>query len=223
MSDTYTARPDGKIPSGKDMSGKDFAGQAKDLVRDVKAKASDLTDGVTRAAKDNASQLGDAAMDMANTAKDKVEAAVSQRKSLGADYIGSIAQATGRAAHEFEAELPQAAHYIRQASEQIQGVADTVRERDVRELVGEVQDFARRQPTLFFGGAVVLGFAALRFLKSTAPKTGTRKRKRTRSKRAAKGKHHGVVERPQCDPPAVRRCRRAARQARAERSAACAR
>jgi hypothetical protein len=42
----------------------------------------------------------------------------------------------------------------------------------VRELVGEVQDFARRQPTLFFGGAVVLGFAALRFLKSTAPKTG---------------------------------------------------
>ncbi len=167
MSDTYTGQPD-----GKDTSGNDFAAQAKDMVRDVKAKASDLTDGVTRAVKDNASQLGDAALDMANTAKDKVEAAVSERKSLGADYIGSIAQATGRAAHEFEAELPQAAHYIRQASEQIQGVADTVRERDVRELVGEVQEFARRQPTLFFGGAVVLGFAALRFLKSSAPRAG---------------------------------------------------
>ena len=172
MSDTYTPRPDSRNLGGKDMSGKDLAGQAKDLVRDVKAKASDLTDEVTRAAKDNASQLGDAALDMANSAKDKVEAAVSQRKSLGADYIGSLAQATGRAAHEFEAELPQAAHYIRQASEQMQGIADTVRQRDVRELVGEVQDFARRQPTLFFGGAVVLGFAALRFLKSTAPKTG---------------------------------------------------
>jgi len=167
MSDTYTARPDGRDSS------RDLAGQAKDFVRDVKAKASDLTDGVARAAKDNASQLGDAALDMANTAKDKVEAAVSQRKSLGADYIGSIAQATERASHEFEAELPQAAHYLRQASEQMQGVADTVRERDVRELVGEVQDFARRQPTLFFGGAVVLGFAALRFLKSTAPKVET--------------------------------------------------
>ena len=172
MSNTYTARPDGKDMSGKDLSGKDLAGQAKDLVRDVKAKASGLTDEVTRAAKDNASQLGDAAMAMANSAKDKVEAAVSERKSLGADYIGSIAQAAGRAAYSFEAELPQAAHYIRQASEQIQGVADTVRERNVRELVGEVQDFARRQPTLFFGGAVVMGFAALRFLKSTAPKAG---------------------------------------------------
>jgi len=169
MSDTYTARPDGKRTSDHEPSGQGFAGQAKDMVRDVTAKASDLTDNVTRAAKDNAAQLGDAAVDMANSAKKKVEAAVSQRKSIGADYIGSIAQATGRAAHEFEAELPQAAHYIRQASEQIQGVADTVRERDVRELVGEVQDFARRQPTLFFGGAVVLGFAALRFLKSTAP------------------------------------------------------
>ena len=167
MSDTYTARPDA---SGKDSSGNDLAGKAKDIVRDVKAKASDFTDGVSRAAKDNASQLSDAALDMANSAKDKVEAAVSQRKSIGADYIGSIAQAAGRAANEFEAELPQAAHYIRQASEQIQGVADTVRERDMRELVGEVQDFARRQPTLFFGGAVVMGFAALRFLKSTAPK-----------------------------------------------------
>jgi hypothetical protein len=184
MSDTYTARPgdrdaasqnnsgqDKQSKSGQSFSGKDFAGQAKDAIRDVKTKASDLTDSVTRAAKDNASQLGDAALDMASSAKDKVEAAVTERKSIGADYIGSIAQATGRAAHEFEAELPQAAHYIRQASEQIQGVADTVRQRDVRELVGEVQDFAKRQPTLFFGGAVVLGFAALRFLKSTAPKT----------------------------------------------------
>jgi hypothetical protein len=35
-----------------------------------------------------------------------------------------------------------------------------------------VQDFARRQPTLFFGGSMLMGFAALRFLKSAAPKTG---------------------------------------------------
>jgi methyl-accepting chemotaxis protein len=160
MSDAYTVKPD-------------LAGKAKNVVREVKAKASDLTDGVTRAAKDNAAQLGDAALDLANSAKDKVETAVTQRKSLGADYIVSIAQATGRAANEFDHDLPQAAQYIRQASEQIQGVANTVREHDVRELIGEVQDFARRQPTLFFGGAVVLGFAALRFLKSTPPKASS--------------------------------------------------
>lgn len=157
MSDPY---PTGPNPTAK----------AKDIVRDIKAKASDLTDGVTRVAKENASQLGETARDMANSAKNKVEAEVTQRKSIGADYIASIAQATGRAANEFEADVPQAAHYIREASGQIQSVANTVRERDVRELVGEVKEFARKQPTVFFGGAVVLGFAALRFLKSTAPR-----------------------------------------------------
>jgi hypothetical protein len=165
MSSTYSGRPD----QTSQATTADFAAQAKGVARDLKAKATDMTDSVTRAAKDQASQLGGAARDMASSAKDKVETAVTQQKSVGADYIGSIAQAAGRAAHEFDQDLPQAAHYIRQASEQIQGVADTVRERDVRELVGEVQDFARRQPTLFFGGAVVLGFAALRFLKSSAP------------------------------------------------------
>lgn len=158
MSDTFnTTRP------------ADFASQAKDVVRDVKAKASELTDDVSRLAKDNAAQLSDAARDLAGTAKERVEAAVTERKSIGADYIGSIARATGQAATAFEADLPQAAHYIRQASDQIQNVADNVRERDMREFVGDVQEFARRQPTLFFGGAVVLGFAALRFLKSTPP------------------------------------------------------
>jgi uncharacterized protein YjbJ (UPF0337 family) len=161
MSDTYTPRPT------------DLAGKAKDVVRDVKAKASGLTDDVTRMAKDNAAQLGGAARNLASSAKDKVEEAVTQRKSIGADYIGSLAQATGQAANAFDSDLPQAARYIRQASEQIQGVADTVRERDIRELVGEVQDFARKQPTLFFGGAVILGFAALRFLKSAPPKPST--------------------------------------------------
>jgi len=162
MTDTYTPR------SATPQT--DLAGKAKDMVRDVKEKAVGLTDDLTRVAKDNAAQLDDTAREFANTSKDKVGEAFSQRKSIGAEYIGTIAHATGQAAQAFENDLPQAAQYIRQASEQIQNVADRVRESDVRELVGEVQEFARRQPTLFFGGAVILGFAALRFLKSEPPK-----------------------------------------------------
>ena len=160
MTDTYTSKTD-------------LSGKAKEVMRDVKAKAAGVTEDITQAAKDNAAQLGDSAREFASTAKDKVGEVVGQRKSIGADYIGSIAQATQQAAMAFDNDLPQAANYIRQASEQIQGVADNVREKDVRELVGEVQEFARQQPTLFFGGAVVLGFAALRFLKSTPPKQST--------------------------------------------------
>lgn len=164
MSDTYSATPD-------------LNNKANDIVRDVKAKASDLADNVSRVARDNMSNLTDAAKGIAKEATDQVSKSVSSQKSAGADYIASFAQATGRAADQFENDIPQAAQFIRQASDQIQGFADTVRERDARELISDVQDFVRRQPTLFFGGAVVLGFAALRFLKSGTPKsTGTEMR-----------------------------------------------
>lgn len=159
MSDTYTRT--------------DLSGKAKDVLQDVKAKAAGISEDVTRAAKDQAEQLGNTAREFANSAQEKVGESIGQRKSIGAEYIGSIAQATQQAAMAFDNDLPQAAQYIRRASEQIQDVADTVRKKDVRELVGDVQEFARQQPTLFFGGAVVLGFAALRFLKSTPPKPST--------------------------------------------------
>ena len=70
MSDAYTVKPD-------------LASQAKNVVRDIKAEASDLTDGVTRAAKDNVAQLGDAARDVANSAKDRIDAAVTQHRRRG--------------------------------------------------------------------------------------------------------------------------------------------
>ena len=160
-------RPNGQ--AGSQAGTSDFSTQAKGVVDDLKNKAGQITDTVTQTAKEHASDVGAAASQLAGEARDKVEAAATQQKSKGADYIGAIAGAMNRAAGEFENEVPQAAHYIRQASEQVSGFADTVRQRDVRELLGEVQDFARRQPTLFFGGAVILGFAALRFLKSATP------------------------------------------------------
>jgi hypothetical protein len=150
----------------------DVAEKAKGMLGDLKARASELGDGAARAAKDGASRLGETTRDMADQLKDQAESAAARQKSMGADYLESFAQATQRAAGEFENDLPQAAQYIRHASEQIQDFADTVRESDPRELLHDVQSFARRQPTLFFGGAIVAGFIALRFLKSANPSGG---------------------------------------------------
>lgn len=145
----------------------ELADQAKTVGRDLKAKAADLTDTVTRVAKDQAGEIGTAAEEMTADATGRVMSAMNEKKTASADYLGTIAQAVQRAAGEFEIDVPQAAQYIRQAAGQIETVANAVRQRDTRELIGEVQEFARRQPTLFFGGAVVLGFAALRFFKSS--------------------------------------------------------
>jgi hypothetical protein len=149
MSNVYI-QPQNNQPA---EGGQNLRDQAADMARELKNKASGVSDTVTRVAKDTA----------------KLEEAANQRKSLGASYIGSFAQAVERAAGEFDQDVPQAASYMRHASNQIQGFADAIEGRGVRELAGEVQDFARKQPTLFFGGAVILGFAALRFFKSGAP------------------------------------------------------
>ena len=167
MTDTY--KPQGGT-AGKTAAGAaGLADQAKTLGKDLRSKAADLTDTVTRAAKDQVGEIGTAAKDMAVDATGRVKSAMNEQKTAGADYLGTIASAVQRAAGEFESDVPQAAQYIRQAAGQIETVANAVRQRDMRELVGEVQEFARRQPTLFFGGAVILGFAALRFFKSSAP------------------------------------------------------
>jgi len=52
---------------------------------------------------------------------------------------------------------------------QIERLAEYVERRDVSQLIGEAEDFARRQPTLFLGAAFAMGFAASRFLKSSPP------------------------------------------------------
>ena len=166
MSETY--KPQGGMASKPGTGAADLTEQAKSLGRDVKTKASELTDTVTRAAKDQAAELGTAAKNLATDATGKVTTAMNEQKAAGADYLGTIAQAVHRAAGQFEGDVPQAAQYIRQAAGQIETFADAVRQRDMGELLGEVREFARRQPTLFFGGAVILGFAALRFFKSAS-------------------------------------------------------
>jgi uncharacterized protein YjbJ (UPF0337 family) len=155
-------------PGAQKSEPKNLGEQARGVAKDLKSKAGEVTDTVRQAAKERAADVTAAATDMAGQAREKVEAAAMHQKSMGADYIGAIAGAMNRAAGEFDSELPQAAHYIRRASEQVTGFADTIRQRDMRELAGEVQTFARNQPTLFFGGAVILGFAALRFFKSAS-------------------------------------------------------
>lgn len=140
--------------------------QAKAFGRDVKDQVGDLSQQATDALKTQASNLTDSAKDLASDAGEKLRATVGEQKAAGADYVQGIAGMVRRSASEFENGLPQAATYIRKTADQLETVSDAMRNRNMSEIVGKVQDFARRQPTAFFGAAVLMGFAAVRFLKS---------------------------------------------------------
>ena len=146
--------------------------QAKQVAQDLKDKASTVAESVTAAAKEETAAIESAAKEVLDEATDKLRSAVSEQKAAGADYLDTVSRAIQRAAGEFETDVPVAAQYLRRAGSQLGDVAEAVRHRDMRELVTEVEDFARRQPTLFFGGALLFGFAAVRFLKSSPSGSG---------------------------------------------------
>jgi len=120
---------------------------------------------------EQATSVADTAKEVASKASEKLLTTVEEQKAAGADFVSGMAGALRRAANEF-GELPQAAQYIRLAANQVDSVSDAFRKRDLSQLVSDVQGFARRQPTAFLGIAVLAGFAAVRFLKTSTGTSG---------------------------------------------------
>lgn len=100
--------------------------------------------------------------------KNRARDAAEQGKEAGADQIGGVAHAMKAAAGELQQQMPMAAHYIEDVAGQLSGMASALRERSVDDMLGKATEFARRQPALFFAGAVATGFALSRFGKSSA-------------------------------------------------------
>jgi hypothetical protein len=142
--------------------------QALSASREIKDKAIGLASASSETIQNQASDFVDAAKDVASQATDKLKQTVDDQKTAGADYVGSLAGTIRRAAREFDSDLPIAGTYIRKAASQVEGVADTIRTGNFKDLVRGAQSFARRQPTAFLGMAVLAGFGVVRFLKSSA-------------------------------------------------------
>ncbi len=124
-----------------------------------------------------AEQVQKTAGDAAGRIKKRAREAAEQQKRAGADQIGGVAHALESAAGEFEQQMPMAAQYIEDVAGQLGAMATALRERSIDEVLGNVSDMARRQPGLFFAGAVATGFALSRFAKSSANR-GSQQRNR---------------------------------------------
>ena len=140
--------------------------------REFRDKVGDTVAGATSGLRQQAAEFTDAAKDVASQAGERVKEQLSDQAGAGADYVDNIADTMRRAAREFDAELPIAATMIRRAASKVESLSDTVRAGDLQDLIAGAQRFARAQPAAFFGIAVLAGFGAVRFLKSTAANDG---------------------------------------------------
>jgi hypothetical protein len=86
----------------------------------------------------------------------------------GARQVGGVARAIHRAADELQDESPDLARSIHDAAVRVDRMARAMRDRSPAELLRGAEDFARRQPLMFFGAATLAGFALARFARASA-------------------------------------------------------
>lgn len=108
----------------------------------------------------------------AESAKAEARRIATEQKNAGADRLGEVAGAVHGAARTLEAGMPQMASYVHGAAAQLEDAAKMLRHRNLDDLLDGIGSFARSQPVVFFGGAMLAGFALTRFLKSSGPIAG---------------------------------------------------
>lgn len=94
-------------------------------------------------------------------------------REQAATSLEQVTDSIRRVSMDMEAQQPAIANVVTTAADQAERVAEYLRTTDARQILGTVEDMARRQPLLFLGGAFVLGLAASRFIKAAGgPSSG---------------------------------------------------
>jgi hypothetical protein len=98
----------------------------------------------------------------------RVTARADEQKNRAADGLGGIADVIRNTGSELRNENETIAQYVERAGDQMRRFADTIRQRGVADMMDDLNQFARRRPALFIGGAFLVGLGVARFLKATA-------------------------------------------------------
>ena len=102
--------------------------------------------------------------------RDKATSQLNEQKTRATDSLGNVAQAVRQSTqHLREQQYDTVAQFVERAADQIERFSNHLRERDLNQLVGEAQRFARQQPAVFIGSSFAAGMLAARFIKASRP------------------------------------------------------
>ena len=176
-----TSPPAGTHTGGSPQPGAGAAGV--DAMRDT-SYGNTPSQGDARSAKGGAAGTtqggdGQSGRGLLDGLQQQVKSTADQQKNRAAEGLGGIAQVFRNAGNEMRSENETIASYVDMAGDRLREWADTVRERGVEEMLDDVQDYARRRPAVFIGGALLVGLGLARFLKSSSEQRMSSTRMRT--------------------------------------------
>ena len=116
------------------------------------------------------------AVGVVDQVKRQASTRVNEQKERAAQGLGSVASAIRQASEHLRSENQTLATYADRAVDQIQLFADRMRDKEPEEMMRDLEQFARRNPTAFVGGAFLLGVGLARFLKSSGTTSEMRSR-----------------------------------------------
>ncbi len=104
-------------------------------------------------------------------AKHVAETKVTDQKTKVADGLGDIAHALRQATSaRHEPVVDAVKPYVDKAADRLENVSTYVQDKTLKDMAKDLEDFARREPALFLGGALAIGLIGGRFLKSASPR-----------------------------------------------------
>jgi hypothetical protein len=132
-------------------------------VEEAKGVASDVLDQARAAG----SAVGRQASGLGSAIKQGLTDQVERQKNGIAERIGAFAERAQRNAQELSRDEPWLSSLLGRGARELDDMAADIRDNDVASIVGSAEVFARRQPALFMGAAVALGFALTRLVRPT--------------------------------------------------------
>jgi hypothetical protein len=121
--------------------------------------------GIVDAAKGKIQQLASQARE---TAGEQAESRFSTGKTRATQTLGSIAQTLKSSSQQLrDQEQAGIGQYADRAAGKVEEISHYLENASLNDVAERVENFARREPALFIGGAVALGFIGARFLKSS--------------------------------------------------------
>lgn len=116
-------------------------------------------------------RLRSQADELMHAAKQRAKDIAEEQKDAAAAQLGCVARGLREAAGSMQGESEFAGRYAGKAAEGLERLSEDLRGADFDQLVERTENYARRNPAVFLGGAVAAGFLLARFIKSSRERT----------------------------------------------------